>query len=111
MPDRNNKPDVNRSEQGVLNWSFDEVFRVLAVMSLGSDGQNAIRQDADDQQMKIVSSGGYTYICKAAVGTAEASALWKIFRLDSNGSKMYADGNANYDNIASDPTALTYSYT
>lgn len=32
--DRNNQPDIHRTEQGVLNRSFDETYQVLAVESL-----------------------------------------------------------------------------
>jgi len=64
-----------------------------------------------DFQTKITLDGADTYIAHALVGTAEATAGWKAFKLDANGSKMYADGDANYDNVATDLTALTYSYT
>lgn len=105
-----NASKIHESEQEVLNQSFDLVFKVLATLGLGYDGQNVVRQEANDQQTKLVESGEYLYICKSAVGTAEATAKWKIFRIDSLGSKVYADGNANYDNVATDPTALTYTY-
>jgi hypothetical protein len=62
-------------------------------------------------QLKVVESGGYTYVCMATVGTAVASALWRIFRVDSTGNLLYADGNQNYDNVATDPTLLSYSYS
>lgn len=32
--DRQGKPDIHRSEQGVLNKSFDETYQVLAVEQL-----------------------------------------------------------------------------
>lgn len=99
------------TEQNMGNTSFDEDFGVNAVETLGYDGSNLVRSESDDIQTKVVESGGYTYICKAAVGTAENAAGWKIFRIDTAGSKMYADGDANYDNVASDPTGLSYSYT
>lgn len=111
QPNRQSSPDIKRSEQYVLNNSFDEEFKVLAFESLGFDGTNLTRQEADDIQVKIVEAGGYTYICKAAAGTSEATSAWKVFRLDSSGNKMFADANARYDNTASDPTILTYSYS
>lgn len=75
------------------------------------DGVGAKRVMDVDQQIKIVESGGYTYVCFANVGTPEATAEWKVFRVDSTGNKMYADANCKYDNVASDPASLTYSYS
>lgn len=102
---------ISRSEQKVLNQSFDTTFKVIAFEMLGYDGQSMVRQEADDMQVKVVEDSGYTYFCKAQVGTAEATAKWKVFRLDSTGNKVYADGDSNFDNTASDPTALSYSYS
>lgn len=65
------------------NMSFDEDFHTYVYEGLGYDGQNLTRNEASDLQLKVVESGGYTYICKSAVGTAEATAKWKIYRLDS----------------------------
>lgn len=66
---------------------------------------------------KITSSGGYTYIGEALPpGTTyanraahEAAAVWRVKRIDSSGSSSYADGNANFDNIATDLTALSFT--
>lgn len=108
---RQSQSDIHLSEQNIQNWSFDEEFKVLAVELLEYDGANLVRKQSDTRQSKIVESGGYTYICYAPVGTAEATEGWQIFRVDATGNKMYADGDANYDNAASDPASLTYSYT
>jgi hypothetical protein len=63
------------------------------------------------QQVKIVESGGYTYVCFATVGTSVAASAWRIFRVDSTGNVLYADADDSYDNIATDPTLLNYSYS
>lgn len=99
----------------------DRTSRTKKVMLWGWDGDNmqAIKVRIDptgalagaDEQIKSVNSGDYTYFCFAQPGTAEATASWKIFRIDTDGNKLYADGDADYDNAASDPTLLTYSYT
>lgn len=104
-------PQTKFSTQNILNNSYNTDFDLLEFLLTGFDGQNAVKLEADDLQTKIVESGGYTYVCKAAVGTAESSQAWKIFRIDSSGSKMYADGDSEFDNVATDPTALSYSYT
>lgn len=104
-------PKTKRSEQVVQNLSFDEDYKVLVFEGLAHDGQNLTRIESKDTQVKVVEDGGYTYVCKAAAGTAESAELWKVFRVDSTGNKMYADGDANFDNTATDPTNLSYSYT
>ena len=105
-----NRSDIVLSEQTLLKRSIDDEFEILAVELLGYDGNSLVRQAADEQQIKSVQSGDYYYFCFAPVGTAEATAAWKCFRVDSIGKKVYADGNADYDNAASDPSALTYTY-
>lgn len=56
------------------------------------------------------SNAGYTYYGVAAVGSSESAAVWRIFREEaSTGTIIYADGNANFDNIWDNRTGLTYS--
>lgn len=57
---------------------------------------------------KITSSGGYTYVGEAAPGTAQATAAWRCCRIDSTGTTVWADGDGNFDNVATDLTALSY---
>jgi len=63
------------------------------------------------EQIKIVEDSGYTYVCFATVGTAVASAAWKIFRADATGNILYASADDGYIHVATDPTALTYVYS
>jgi hypothetical protein len=53
------------------------------------------------------------YKGEAAVGSSEADPLWRIRKLtiglDSDVTEVWADGNANYDNVWAD--RLTYTYT
>lgn len=58
---------------------------------------------------KITASGGYTYIGEAMPGASQASAVWRCQQIDSNGSVLWADGNSDFDNVATDLTALSYS--
>lgn len=106
----NPQTGVHATSQYTDNSSFDSEFGVYAYEGLGYDGSRLQRLDADNLQIYSVASGGYTYFCFSRPGTALATAGWKIFRLDSNANLMYADANANYDNVATDPTALSYSY-
>ena len=59
------------------------------------------------------SSSTISYFCFANAGSSSASALWKVFRIDTSTSPLtvikFADGNANYDNIAANRATLTYT--
>lgn len=67
--------------------------------------------------VKVTSSGGYTYIGEASDfggdyanrAAHEAAAVWRCQRIDSNGSVEWAEGNAEFDKVATDLTALSYS--
>ena len=76
-----------------------------------STGQPYKFVDLLDYAIKITEAGSYTYIAYAPPGTAESSAGWKVIRIDeSAGMRVtYADGNENFDNVATDLTALSYS--
>jgi hypothetical protein len=112
-----NKSDISRSEQIVLNRSMDDQFEVMATEGLEyipANGANVAalqRKVTETLQMQIIESGTYTYICLARVGTPLSDAYWQIKRIDASGNIMYADANENFDNIATDPTSLSYSYS
>lgn len=61
---------------------------------------------------KVTVVGDITYIGEADPGTAEATAGWRARRVDSTGGNVvvtWADGNNNFDNVATDLTVLSYS--
>ncbi len=60
---------------------------------------------------KVTVSGLVTYVAKAAPGSAQASAAWSAKKIDTTTGVVitWADGNNNYDNVATNLTALTYS--
>jgi len=64
-----------------------------------------------DQGTKITVVGKITYIGIAPPGTDQASALWQCKKIDETTGTVitFADGNSNYDNVATDLTALSYS--
>jgi hypothetical protein len=61
--------------------------------------------------LKMTTVGSVDYIGEAAAGTAASSALWRAKKVDSTSGIIitWADGNANFDNVATDLTTLTYS--
>ena len=67
--------------------------------------------DQPNYAIKLTESGNYIYIAYAPPGTAEATAGWKVMRLDvTSGLKItYADGDVDFDNVATDLTSLSYS--
>lgn len=78
---------------------------------VGSDGKLPVSSSAS-ATTKITESGADTYIGKAAVGASQASAVWQAQKIAVSGSNttiLWADGNDNYDNVATDLTALSYS--
>lgn len=101
------------TSQYMDNLSFDDAFRLHARLGLKFDGTNAVYDIAGEMACKIVTADTITYIAKAPPGTAEASALWQAKKLDSSvaGTTVttWADGNTNFDNVATDLSALTYS--
>ena len=51
------------------------------------------------------------YIAHAPEGSELSAAVWRIQKIDENGSRQWADGNTNFDNVATPPlSGLTYSY-
>jgi len=102
---------TKRKPQDVFNISFDEDFNLILVEPVGYDGVGMQRTNADNLALKITVVGNYTYIGTAKPGTAEATAKWKAMRLDKTSGIVitWADGNADFDNVATDLTALSYS--
>ena len=61
--------------------------------------------------LKMTTAGSIDYVGEADTGTAFATALWRAKKVDSTSGTIitWADGNANFDNVATDLTTLTYS--
>lgn len=100
-----------RSVAHILNMSFDELLQTLIVQTAGFDGRGIQRNIADSVATKITEDGAITYIAIAAPGTAESEAKWQVKKLDETTGLVitYADGDADFNNVATDLTALTYS--
>lgn len=105
-------PYTKDSEQRILNKSFDPTFDVLAFENLEYDGSTLKRGQSKNLATKITVSGTTTYVAKAPAGTTEATAGWQAKKIAVSGSDTtitWADGDTNFDNIATDLTSLTYS--
>lgn len=53
-------------------------------------------------------SSGYIYHAVAPVGTASGASVWRVFREDSIGNIMWADGDSNWDNALIDVSSISY---
>jgi len=104
---------ILKSVQEIFNLSFDTDYNVVAMQPLGHDGVSLQRINADNMAVKITVSGSYTYIALAATGTAQATAKWQVKRIYDDGAGTttitWADGDSEFDNVATDLTALSYS--
>ncbi len=97
--------------QYIFNTSYDETFGVITFEALGFDGTALQRLPAAAMAMKKTVVSSVTYLAFAAPGTAQSAALWQCQKIDETTGAVvtWADGNANFDNIATDLTALSYS--
>ena len=106
-----NNDTTFQSPTQIANQSFDQTYQVNVVEGLGYDGVSLQRLNANNMATKITVSGSITYVGFASPGTAQSSALWQCKKIDETTGLVitWADGNANFDNIATDLTSLTYS--
>lgn len=94
--------------------------------NISSIGKKNIATEAKQDQIIVILSGineksivddtttvNVTYIGYAAISSDESAAVWKIKKLDETSGiliTLWADGNANYDNIWADrATTIIYS--
>lgn len=101
-----------RSSQAIDNFSFDEEYLVSTVLPLELDPAGTLkRKVTGDLAVKVTTSGTTTYVAVAPTGSAQSSAVWQAKKIDESSGTVitWADGNANFDNVATDLTALSYS--
>jgi hypothetical protein len=101
---------IQHTSQAIDNWSFDDTLKVSMVEIINADG--SLSSGGYKGAKKITASGTTTYIASAPAGTAQASALWQVKKISVSGNDtliQWADGNLNFDNVATDLTTLTYS--
>lgn len=83
----------------------------VATVALAKQNVSLEEQVAGVLQVKIYTDGTDTYMCKARPGTPLTAADWQVRKIDVNGNTTWADGNAEFDNVATDAAtvkALTY---
>lgn len=106
----------------------DDNLRFLSGFQFGGSGGGTVGGATEAKQNEIIAAiegisgsvsyrteirtvGTLTYIGKAVLGSATSSAVWQIKRLDTTSglSKLWADGNDNFDNIFDNRASLSYS--
>ena len=99
--------------QQAINASIDpDVPPFPAPGVSGWDGAAWMKVISKLVAKKITVSGDDTYIATAPIGTAQATAGWqakKIAIFGANYTITWADGDAKFNNVATDLTALSYS--
>jgi hypothetical protein len=126
IPNRTGVPEhTSQSEQSVLNYSFDELFKILTVaLAAYNPATNSIdrlKVDPTGSLLASMSETAYatriddtatpiTYIGRATPGSDPTTAVWQIQRVDETTGTIitWADGDANFNNVWSDRTSLTY---
>ncbi len=96
-------PDALTYRSSTGNANGIEVWIANPSITTSSSGDEATRLDE--------ASATVTYVGKAPAGTADATAGWKIFKMDTTSglSITWADGNGNYDNVWNNRASLSYS--
>ena len=119
LPNRQSKSPQHKSEQQVQNWSFDDLFKVLAVVNMqhypDSTTESIVRETTPHlvSAMAYDSNGNVEYIGKTTPGTSKATAGWQIKKFSYTGSNVtdiqYSDGDIEFDNIWNNRESLSYS--
>lgn len=69
------------------------------------------RPISSEYSIKITEVGSVTYVAKAKSGSIYSNSVWQCKKIDETTGIVvtWADGNDNFDNVATDLTALDYS--
>lgn len=112
--------DVASSGGGLTQEQIEDIMGGFIVAGEGitltyDDGSNQLVVTSEDEvpyDTLVDEDGSYTYVGKAPVGSSEASASWRIFRLDETASPdteiRYADGVSTFTKIWNNRATYTY---
>lgn len=115
----NTKSEVKPySETHIANQSFDPIFQVSVMESVGYDGQSLQRMNASNMAIRIEYDGSSNpiYIGIAAPGVLNGDSYWQIRKLTFDGNNnvtaiQYASGTSNFDKIWDSRSDGTYTYS
>jgi len=98
--------------QELGNREHDDDFALKKTMNYESDGTSAIAPITKLTAKKITVDGSDTYVATAPIGSDQADPVWQAKKIAVSGGDTtitWADGDANFDNSATDLKTLTYS--
>jgi hypothetical protein len=58
---------------------------------------------------RVNDTGTYIYLGWAIPGSSESDAVWRIARIDTSGNKIWADGDALFNNSWTEREVISYS--
>jgi hypothetical protein len=105
---------TDESEQAILNLSSDDTVspRTLVFGLLEWNGSGYSRKISGVLAKKITISGTTTYVASGPIGVSQNLPVWQAKKISTSGADTiitWADGDSNFDNLATDLTALSYS--
>ena len=104
-------PRTQWTTQELLNLQLDDsVSPPRLVLGIANWNGSSYQTVSNTYATKVTVSGSITYVGKAAPGSAQSSAVWQCMKIDESSGTIvtWADSNANFDNVATDLTALSY---
>lgn len=109
-PDRQESPEIKRSEQAVQNWSFDEVYKVLSTVGLGEYAGALYRLQVDASgNLKTTASVDTTGLATSANQlpdghnvTVDNGAGASAVNIQDGGNSITVDGTVTASNISGD---------
>jgi hypothetical protein len=118
-PERQNKPDIEKTDQEVLNKSFDREYNVLAVEALVFNPETgamdrmtqpgATVTTAYETVFDDTTEAGSVYLGKAVPGTTYSAASWQIKKFDgTTKATTYADDVTTFTKTWNSRTGYTY---
>lgn len=100
------------SKAGTVNekWAFPTEIEWMTFGKVGDSATGTAYKKVQDvpQAMRVDDTGTYVYLAWGKPGTLDATAEWRIARIDASGNKVWADGDALYNNIWNDRATLNY---
>ena len=85
---------------------------VPVVIATDQVGTLSVVTNEEPYAQKVTVAGVVTYVAIAAVGSLQAAAVWQAKRITIAGADTliaFADGNANFDNVATNLALLAYA--
>lgn len=96
---------------GTVEAEVARVFKRLRAVGCDESLAAVLAEElVQDFDTIVDTSGNYIYVASAPSGTAAGVAGWQVQRIDTSTLAItWADGNTNFDNVATSLSSLSYS--